>query len=576
VSRREGSPRIRCAVYTRKSSDEGLDQAFNSLDAQREACEAYIKSQKHAGWVCLPDAYDDGGLSGATMERPALQRLLADIRQGKVQLVVVYKVDRLTRSLSDFARMVETFDAHGVSFVSVTQQFNTTSSMGRLTLNVLLSFAQFEREVTGERIRDKIAASKKKGLWMGGLVPLGYDAKDRKLEANKAEVETVRGIFRRYVELGSVHALKDELDARGIKSKVRVSADGRRYGGISLGRGVLYAMLQNPIYCGEIRHGDRRYPGQHAAIIDKVLWDRVQARLAENGVERGNGPSGGPSLLAGMLFDEHGHRMVPTHACKRGRRYRYYVSKPLITGTRADRAEGHRLPADEIERIVVDRLKRFLSDRGQVFDALASEVSDPAERKRLVEQAAGIAETWPSLPQLQVRAILVTLIARVEVRLNRVDLMLVPSRLSPMLRGRHLALSPATTITDPEQRLALSAVARLRRIGREVRFFVESTDPHDARARPDSSLIRLIAQAYRFHGLLAQSGGRHIQDLAKQEGVIGSYFTRVVRLAWLAPDITRDILDGHQPIGLSAMKLLCWSPRLPTAWNEQKHVIGFK
>ena len=276
--------KLRCAIYTRKSSEEGLEQDFNSLDAQREACEAFIASQKREGWLPVSEMYDDGGFSGATTERPAFQRLLSDVSAGKIDVVVVYKVDRLTRSLSDFAKIVDIFDKHTVSFVSVTQQFNTTSSMGRLTLNILLSFAQFEREVTGERIRDKIAASKKKGLWMGGLPSLGYDIKDRKLVVNEEEAKTVRYIFRRYVELKSVRLLKADLDGLGIVSKTRVASDGSRYGEKPLARGALYLMLQNRIYRGEIVHKDKSYPGEHEAIIDETLWNTVQAILTENRV----------------------------------------------------------------------------------------------------------------------------------------------------------------------------------------------------------------------------------------------------------------------------------------------------
>src|SRR5450759_3899497 len=276
--------RLRCAIYTRKSSEEGLEQEFNSLDAQREACEAYITSQRHEGWSALPALYDDGAYSGGTMERPALQRMLGDIRARKIDVVVVYKVDRLTRSLADFAKIVEVFDAQGVSFVSVTQAFNTTSSMGRLTLNVLLSFAQFEREVTGERIRDKIAASKKKGMWMGGQPALGYDVKDRKLVVNEQEALTVCHIFRRYVQLRSVHALRDDLADAGIKSKCRMRPDGAEYGGQKFSRGALYLILQNRLYRGEIPHKGNSYPGEHTAIVDKPLWDDVQAVLAANRV----------------------------------------------------------------------------------------------------------------------------------------------------------------------------------------------------------------------------------------------------------------------------------------------------
>src|ERR1700739_4056778 len=291
-ARQSGSPsraNFRCAIYTRKSSEEGLEQEFNSLDAQREACQAYIVSQRHEGWTALAARYDDGGYSGGSMERPALQRLLGDIRARKIEIVVVYKVDRLTRSLADFAKIVEIFDAQGVSFVSVTQAFNTTSSMGRLTLNVLLSFAQFEREVTGERIRDKIAASKKKGMWMGGQPALGYDVKERKLVVNEPEAATVRAIFRRYLELGSVRALRDDLSARGFVSKRRVAADGSPYGGQRFSRGALYLMLKNPLYRGQIVHKDKTFLGEHAAIVDEELWAKVQSLLEEHRVERRDG-----------------------------------------------------------------------------------------------------------------------------------------------------------------------------------------------------------------------------------------------------------------------------------------------
>jgi site-specific DNA recombinase len=315
-SRRGG---VRCAVYTRKSSEEGLEQEFNSLDARREACEAYVLSQKHEGWRALTRLYDDPGYSGGTMKRPALERLLADIGAKLVDVVVVYKVDRLTRSLADFAKIVETFDANAVSFVSVTQAFNTTTSMGRLTLNVLLSFAQFEREVTGERIRDKIAASKKKGLWMGGQPALGYDVRDRKLVVNEAEAATVRQIFQRYLDLGSVRALKASLDAEGVVSKRRSAADGSPYGGVPISRGALYQMLQNRVYRGEIVHKGAAYPGEHPPIVDDGLWDLVQQKLDANGIERSaRREVSQRQLLTGVLFDAQGAPMTPTHAVKKG------------------------------------------------------------------------------------------------------------------------------------------------------------------------------------------------------------------------------------------------------------------
>src|SRR5215469_14164474 len=302
----------RCAIYTRKSSEEGLEQEFNSLAAQREACEAYIRSQQHEGWMLARTRYDDGGFSGGTMERPALQQLLNDIRTGRIDIVVVYKVDRLTRSLADFARLVEIFDGHGVSFVSVTQQFNTTSSMGRLTLNVLLSFAQFEREVTGERIRDKIAASKKKGMWMGGNVPLGYDASEGNLVVNSAEAETVRQIFALYREFGCVRRVKEETDRLGLRTKHRVTAKGTEFGGKPFSRGHIYHLLANPIYAGQIAHKGQVYSGQHPALIDQETWSAARDQLSTNtGDHRCKTKASEPSLLAGLLVDGGGERLTP-------------------------------------------------------------------------------------------------------------------------------------------------------------------------------------------------------------------------------------------------------------------------
>jgi site-specific DNA recombinase len=387
---RRSSKRTRCAIYTRKSSDEGLEQAFNSLDAQREACAAFIVSQKHEGWTVLPTLYDDGGFSGGNLERPALKRLLADIEAGQIDVVVVYKVDRLTRALSDFAKLVDIFDRRGVSFVSITQQFNTTTSMGRLTLNVLLSFAQFEREVIGERVRDKIAASKKKGMWMGGMPPLGYDVKDRKLVVNNNEARAVVDIYRRYLALKSVRALKDELAAARITSKRRVRPDGTEYGGQKLARGALYLMLQNRIYRGEITHKGNSYPGEHPAIIEQQLWDHVQAVLAKNRVERATGVRvKHPSLLAGLVFDGTGERLTPTYAIKKGTRYRYYVSASLVREARNNRSTGWAHTG-----------RRF----GKLGDQQASHVSrrphsNPrCRRRRIARQfrAKPTYQTWPS------------------------------------------------------------------------------------------------------------------------------------------------------------------------------------
>jgi DNA invertase Pin-like site-specific DNA recombinase len=339
---------IRCAIYTRKSSEEGLDQSFNSLHAQREACEAYVLSQKHEGWQTLTAQYDDGGFSGGSMERPGLKKLLADIAAGKIDTVVVYKVDRLTRSLADFAKIVESFDSKRVSFVSVTQQFNTTTSMGRLTLNVLLSFAQFEREVTGERIRDKVAASKKKGIWMGGHVPLGYDLANRELIVNQKEAEMVRKIFLEYLEQRCVTKLYEELKSSGIRSKQWVSSTGRQFGGAVLSRGSLYHLLNNPIYIGKTKHKGVLHNGQHKPILELEMWDQVVALLKENSVIRHrsrNIRSG--RILHGKFVAGDGHSYTPTHASKKGRRYFYYtLTRPAA---HASANEIKRLPADEVE-----------------------------------------------------------------------------------------------------------------------------------------------------------------------------------------------------------------------------------
>ena len=391
--------RVRCAIYTRKSTEEGLDQEFNSLQAQRESCEAFINSQRHEGWVCLRAAYDDGGFSGATMERPALQRLLADITAGRVDTIVVYKIDRLTRALADFAKIVETLDARGASFVSVTQQFNTTTSMGRLTLNVLLSFAQFEREVIGERIRDKIAASKRKGMWMGGVPPLGYRVQDRKLVIIDSEAELVRSIFRRYAELGSVRLLKEELDAGGINSKSWTSAAGRVLGGKPFSRGALYLILRNRLYRGEIVHKGQSHPSDHIPIVDPPLWDAVAAQLAGNSAGRNSGPhTRQPSLLAGMLFDRDGNRMTPTHAVKRDTRYHYYVSRPRITKERTKSSTGLRIPAAEIEQLVTSRVRQWLLDPGNLYQA--TRLPDLAAQRLLEDSQSGLFQHNRAAPVL--------------------------------------------------------------------------------------------------------------------------------------------------------------------------------
>ena len=568
---RGGARTVRCAIYTRKSSEEGLEQDFNSLDAQRESCEAFILSQKHEGWDALSAMYDDGGISGATMVRPALQRLLDDVRNGKVDVVVVYKVDRITRSLADFAKIVETFDAHGISFVSVTQQFNTTTSMGRLTLNVLLSFAQFEREITGERIRDKIAASKKKGMWMGGLPALGYDVRNRKLVVNQKEAKTVRHIYRRYAELASVRLLKHELDADGVVSKIRRGQNGRRWGGKPLARGALYLMLQNRIYLGEIVHKDKSYSGEHDAIVDQDLWDAAQRTLTQNRVERATGCGAvEPSLLVGLLYDDDGARMTPSHAVKNGKRYRYYVSQPLITESRSVAPTGRRIPAGDIEQLVADRVRTFLANEAEIYGAIEAHAPNGADQLRLIQWSAELAGSWGKLSAAEQRSVLRTLIARIDVRPERIDLHLAPARLLALLRRDRLDLSVIAQAGEDDNWFTLSIPARLKRVGLGTKMIIQGARSDE----PDASLIKVQIKAHEFWYKLVNGDGSSIAELAKREGVTGSYVTRLVRLTFLAPDIVKDILDGHHPPTVNAAKLLK-DTRLPLDWNEQRASLGF-
>ncbi|MEQ8747085.1 recombinase family protein [Pyruvatibacter sp.] len=380
---------LRCAIYTRKSTEHNLDLEFNSLDAQREACEAYIKSQAHEGWRLIPQHYDDGGLSGASLERPALQALLQDIEAGKIDVVVVYKVDRLTRSLTDFAKLVELFDAHEVSFVSVTQSFNTTSSMGRLTLNVLLSFAQFEREVIGERVRDKIAASKRKGLWVGGPVPLGYQSINKKLHVVPDEAEAVRTIYRLYLEAKSVRDLAGRLDKLGIHTKKRRLSTGRTVGGGPFGVGALAHLLQNRFYIGEVVYRGEIFPGDHEPIVDREMFDAVQKKLADHAVERQHRLRASPALLTGRIFDADGNRMTPSHTSKKGVRYRYYVSHASLQRSAGAQCPPLRVPAPEAEALVVAAIRERLSD-----EWAAGEDLDDREvvRRHLRRVAVGDAE----------------------------------------------------------------------------------------------------------------------------------------------------------------------------------------
>ena len=553
-------PRIRrCAVYTRKSSEEGLEQEFNSLHAQREACEAFIRSQAGEGWRLVRTHYDDGGLSGATMERPALQRLMADIDKGLVDAVVVYKVDRLTRSLADFAKMVEVFDARGVSFVAVTQQFNTTTSMGRLTLNVLLSFAQFEREVTGERIRDKIAASKRKGIWMGGLVPLGYEVRERQLVINEAEATTVRHLFTRYCEFGSVRLLKEELDRNGVRSKLRVSKDGVESGGQVFSRGALYTLLRNPIYVGEIRHKGVCHSGQHAPIVNRAIWDKVAQLLREHSTSAGVRNSGTKScVLMGKLFDESGGGLTPSHAVKGDRRYRYYVSRGLMKGLAARVDGGWRLPGAEIERAVAAAAKSILDDQQTVVSAIEEAGLDSSRLAPLLKSAAA----WSARLQFEQGNALSALIDRVDFDQDGMRLSL------------NLPLSNAESgAPDGASHLSLKRRVRLqlRRRGVELRLVING----GARAscKTDQSLLRAVARAHCWFDDLVS--GRSMVEIAKCNGVGKQYVSRLIRLAFLAPEMVERIVEGRQPPELTAQSLQAGRFDIPVGWAAQKRALGF-
>ena len=564
--------RLRCAIYTRKSSEEGLEQNFNSLNAQREACEAFIASQKHEGWTIVPEMYDDGGFSGGTIERPAFQRLLADVGEGKIDVVVVYKVDRLTRSLSDFAKIVEIFDKRHVSFVSVTQQFNTTSSMGRLTLNILLSFAQFEREVTGERIRDKVAASKKKGIWMGGWPSLGYDVKDRRLVINEAEATTVRHIFRRYIELKSVRLLKADLDARNIVSKRRNASDGTRYGEKPFSRGALYLLLQNPLYRGETVHKGKSYPGEHEAIVNEALWSEVQAILTENWNDRMLGTAEKKvSLLSGVLFDARNERMTPTHTTKNNTCYRYYISRSLLAG--AEKHSGQRIPASDLETLVAGRIHNWLGDRTAMLDIIQNHTSDAATQKRLIVSLEQYVTTWPKLNANDVRKFILSIVARIQVHADWIGISLNPIRLVRWLDQTDGQVEPTESAqSDTHDHFAkLSIPVRLKRVGQEMKIIVEDGSGPTI---PNASLVRVLVRAHVIRDRILADKSIMLDEIAKSEGMVVSYATRLFRLTLLAPDIISAILGGKHPPELTARKLMD-DTRLSLDWNEQRRSLGF-
>ena len=553
---------LRCAVYTRKSTEDGLEQEFNSLDAQYEACAAYALSQRHEGWGVVPERYDDGGFSGGNMQRQGLQRVLADVAAGKVDIILVYKIDRLTRSLADFAKIVEVLDRAGASFVSITQSFNTTTSMGRLTLNMLLSFAQFEREVTGERIRDKIAASKRRGLWMGGPVPLGYEVENRRLVVNEPEADLVRHIHQRYLELGSVVELADALNAQGHRTKVQQRASGPHRGGCLFRRGTLYHLLSNRIYLGQIVHKGEHFAGEHPAIVPTDLWNAVQDKLKANasGTSR-RLKSQQPSLLMGLVFDGEGRAMTPSHASKPGRRYRYYITRPdQIGGTPAWRVSAH-----DLEHIVCDQLSDMLTDQHFICDAAQDE---PAAT---VQQALGKADlaaaTLRSGTARDKAELLPRLIERIDLREEGIDLTIDSGELAATL-GIEVIAAAAT------DRFCLNLPATRVRRGHQLRLVIPGPQVLSGNpAARDEKLVALIAEAHAARKLLLASPERSIAAIAASHCRCRTRLGKLAALACLAPDIVTAIVEGHQPATLTARALQ--QIDLPLAWPDQRGLLGF-
>ena len=542
-------PRSRCAIYTRVSTDQGLEQDFNSLDAQREASEAYIKSQAHEGWTLLRSRYDDGGFSGGSMERPALQKLLADVQARKIDVIVVYKVDRLTRSLADFAKLVELFDAHDVSFVSVTQSFNTTTSMGRLTLNVLLSFAQFEREVTGERIRDKIAASKKKGMWMGGVVPLGYRVENRALHIVEDHAEIVRRLFRGYLEAGSATRLKQTIDTENLRLPVRIDGAGRSTGGGLISRGHLYKILSNPIYVGRIAHKGQVHEGQHPPIIDHDLWDQVRQSLKDH-LATGKATHEAQSsdaLLVGKLFDDRGNRMTPTWARKGSKRWRYYVSQAVLQGDKTKAGSVARVSAPEIENKIVDAIGKLAQRAGSEFGPSGCE---QAGDNTIAPEGGRAASD------------------------HHADIRSFVDRITLERTTIRIALSPdleeheeAKTITIP-----WTPPSPYRR--REI---IQGANVESAIARPMRQSARLLVidalrEAHRWLDELLADPRQTVEAIASREGKSERSIRMMLSLAFLAPDIVKAAVEGCLPRGFGLTRLI----DLPIAWSDQWEALGLK
>lgn len=528
----------RCAIYTRKSTEEGLEMDFNSLDAQREACAGYVLSQAGEGWEPVDELYDDGGWSGGSMDRPALKQLLDDIEAGKVDIVVVYKVDRLTRSLADFAKIVEILDARGTSFVSVTQAFNTTNSMGRLTLNVLLSFAQFEREVTGERIRDKIAASKRKGMWMGGTVPHGYRVEHRKLLIEPREVEEVRYIFNRYLELKSVPALVEDLARRGMRTRIRHRKAGGTIGNVCFGKGPLGFLLKNPVFIGKIRHKDSVYDGEHEPIIDPEVFDRVQSILASNNRDKLLARHAkSPTLLSGMVTDPEGRPMSPVRGQKGAKQYCYYVTR-FKAGE--DRSSICRVPAGALEKIVTDSLASYLRKPTQ-----GDESTCKVEWQTGNVAATALADSLHSISTSELRTLLIDHKVTIHIADDRID------------------------VKINKDQATITTAAKLVRRGNELRIALPPDGALANTNNTDTALVRLVVQGFAAREYLLS--GKEIPTIADYDK---RHLHRLARISWLAPDIITSILDGRQPVQLTARHLLRCAD-IPLEWQQQRHFLGF-
>jgi site-specific DNA recombinase len=527
---------VRCAIYTRVSTDHGLDQEFNSLDAQYDAASAYIKSQAHAGWTLIRSRYDDGGYSGGSTDRPDLQRLLDDIRARKLDVIVVYKVDRLTRSLADFAKLVELFDAHDVSFVSVTQQFNTTTSMGRLTLNVLLSFAQFEREVTSERIRDKIAASKRKGLWVGGTLPLGYHMKDDKIAVIEDEAERVRLIYRRYLELGGVNALVRDLRERNLRSKSRLLATGATRGGVLFGRGSLFYLLRNRFYIGEVKYKDEILPGEQPAIMDRALFDAVQQKLTEQWTTQSTARNASDHLLTGLLFDDAGHRMVPTHATKSGVRYRYYVSLPHLHGESKTASVGSvsRIPATDIEDVIVKSFHEHLIAQKEKPSSSRTQVGD----RKLLQDS----------------------IARIDVHEDHLAIRLKPAdheETSDSTDDRLLSIPWQKPPSNKSRQILLP-------------HGIPRNEVRPTRIERRARLVSAIARGRRWLDEVVSGSVTDVQQIATRQKCSVRQVNMTISLAFLAPDLVRAAVEGRLPRGIGVERLR----DAPVEWSRQFEALG--